>query len=87
MNRYDLNDIINCVGKAMFALEAWERTIELGLGDALRWEKAMVIRAHLLAEATFDQLKDLRDRAMLNSNPEGLVSRNGKYQALRGRLN
>lgn len=82
MDRWNLNDVILGVGRAMFTLEAWERLIELEINDAQRHEKAMVIRAHLLLEAAFDQLKDLRDKAMLNADAESLVTPAGRFRPL-----
>lgn len=82
MDRYDLNEVIRCVGRAMFTLEGWERSIDLGQSDAHRYQKAMIIRAHLLAEATFDQLKALRDQAMLCDNPEAVVTPAGRFRPL-----
>lgn len=80
MNRWDLNDVIHGVGKAMFTLEGWERMIELHITDAQRYEKAMVIRAHLLLEAAFNQLKDLRDNAIDNAQAESLVTPAGRFR-------
>lgn len=82
VDRYDLNDIIQSVGRAMFTLEGWERAIELGQTDAQRYQKAMIIRAHILATATFDQLKDLRDQAMICDNPEAIVTPAGRFRPL-----
>lgn len=80
MNRWDLNDVIHGVGKAMFALEMWERLVQLGINDPQRHEKAMVIRAHLLIEAAFNQLKDLRDYALENTQAESLVTPAGRFR-------
>ena len=85
MDRWDLNGVIHGVGRAMFTLEGWERLIELGIGDAQRHEKAMIIRAHLLLEAAFDQLKDLRDKAMMDANAEALVTPAGRFRPLNAR--
>lgn len=82
MDRWDLNSVIHDVGRAMFTLEGWERLIELELGDAQRHEKAMIIRAHLLLEAAFDQLKDLRDKAMLTADADALVTPAGRFRPL-----
>lgn len=82
MDRWDLNGVIHGVGRAMFTLEGWERLIELEIADAQRYEKAMIIRAHLLLEAAFDQLKDLRDNAMLDGDAESLVTPAGRFQPL-----
>lgn len=82
MDRYDLNEVIHCVGRAMFALEGWERSIDLGQMDAHRYQKAMIIRAHILTTAAFDQLKDLRDQAMLCDNPEAVVTPSGRFRPL-----
>lgn len=87
MDRYSLNDVIRDVGHAMFTLEGWERIIELGLEDANRYEKAMIIRALILTEAAFDQLKDLRDRAMLRDDSEALVTPAGRFRPMHGSLN
>lgn len=81
-DQWDLNSVIHGVGKAMFALEGWERMIELHITDAERFEKAMVIRAHMLLEAAFDQLKDLRDKAMLDGNAESMVTPAGRFRPL-----
>lgn len=82
MDRWDLNSVIHGVGRAMFTLEGWERLIELHISDAQRHEKAMIIRAHLLLEAAFEQLKDLRDKAMLDSDAEALVTPAGRFRPL-----
>lgn len=84
MNRWDLNDVIHGVGKAMFTLEMWERLVDLGINDAQRHEKAMVIRSHLLLEAAFNQLKDLRDNAIDNPQAESLVTPAGRFRPLHG---
>lgn len=86
MDRWDLNEVIHSVGRAMLTIETWEKIVELGIGDAQRHEKAMIIRAHLLLEAAFDQLKDLRDRARLTDNPEALVTPAGRFRPLNGSL-
>lgn len=82
MDRWDLNAVVHGVGKAMFVLEGWERLIELGINDAERYEKAMIIRAHLLLEAAFNQLKDLRDHALENSDAESMVTPAGRFRPL-----
>lgn len=82
MDRWNLNDVIHGVGRAMFTLEGWERLVELQITDPRRYEKAMIIRAHLLLEAAFDQLKDLRDKAMLDADAEALVTPAGRFRPL-----